>query len=186
MEYIHHLLGSLPPWAYVAIIGGGIAAAVILPKFFGGSQNSNGNSSGITDAIDPNTGLPYPLSGYPGGAFAGNAGQTTGNPADTAALLQALQLIASRLNPSPASGGTGTTKPSSGGNSGSAGSSTKKQKVNTTAPVSLSSSNLGTSAAVGAAYGATHVSAQPSALSIAAASGAAQAAQNQAAVVRRT
>lgn len=101
MDYLHHLLGSLPPWAYVAIIGGGVAAAFILPKFLGG-QNSNASptsaSGNVTDAIDPNTGLPYPLSGYPGGALAGNNGQTTGSSADTAALLAELQVIADRLN----------------------------------------------------------------------------------------
>jgi hypothetical protein len=115
-EYIHNLFGKLPPWAYVAIIGGGIAAAVILPKFFGGTGNQTtaSNGSDTTAAIDPNTGLPYPISGYPGGAFAGgsstpiNDGQQASS-ADTAALIAELQKIEARLNPAPTQGGNGTT-----------------------------------------------------------------------------
>jgi hypothetical protein len=115
-EYIHNLFGKLPPWAYVAIIGGGIAAAVVLPKFFGGTGNQTtaSNGSDTTAAIDPNTGLPYPISGYPGGAFAGGAGAPVNDgqqssSADTAALIAELQKIEARLNPAPTQGGNGTT-----------------------------------------------------------------------------
>lgn len=170
MEYLHHLLGSLPPWAYVAIIGGGVAAAIFLPKLFGG-QNTTGSTgtAGVTDAIDPNTGLPYPLSGYPGGAFAGgttsNSGQTS-STADNAALVAALQAIAARLaaSPSPAGSNAGGT---SGTGTTNLASAAKKATTTTTTTTTTT----------------PHVTAQPSTQSITAAKGSSQAVQNQVAVV---
>jgi hypothetical protein len=147
MEYLHHLLGSLPPWAYVAIIGGGIAAAFVLPKFFGPNANASPTSASgnVTDAIDPNTGLPYPLSGYPGGALAGNNGQTTGSPDDTAALLSAIQALTARLGTTGIPGATGATGAT--GSTGSTGTTAVGQ-----APITIPS--------------APHVTAQPNVSSL--------------------
>lgn len=170
MEYLHNLLGHLPPWAYVAIIGGGIAAAFILPKFFGGTGNqttpSNGND---TAAIDPNSGLPYPTSGYPGGAFAGGAGFPVNDgqqatSADYQALLAELKTIADRLESAP------TTPPPT----------TSKPPTSTTPPVIAP----GPSGGVHPPTSSTHVTAQPSPTAIAA--GKAKAvAQNKAQSARR-
>lgn len=208
MEYLHHLLGALPPWAYVVIIGGGIAGAYFLPKLIGG-QNSNASptsaSGNVTDAIDPNTGLPYPLSGYPGGALAGNNGQTTGSTDDTAALLAVLQSIALRLNPSPASvgvGGGGSTAHGNGGGGSVLATNAPTTKLPTkqsvgAVPITLSGAteNADTSAVFGAVPGAAlvngafHVSAQPQAVSTAGgnavvtSSGASLSAQQRAAAV---
>jgi hypothetical protein len=184
-EYLHNLFGHLPPWAYVAIIGGGIAAAVVLPKFFGGTgnQTTSSNGSDTTAAIDPNTGLPYPISGYPGGAFAGSGvggANTTGatndgqqaSQADTAALLAALNAIATRLSASPVvhttTSAQGTTK-----------TSTKKAAAPVAkVPLIPEDHDELTTAKHVAVSSGIHVSAQPSTQSIASAVGSSQPAYN--------
>lgn len=209
MEYLHKLLGSLPPWAYVAIIGGGIAAAVILPKFFGGTgnQTTSSNGSNTTAAIDPNSGLPYPTSGFPGGAFAGGSGFPTndgqqGTSADYNALLKTLQDIANRLGTSPTPtiqpvNPPGPPTPKPGGTPKPTPAPTP-QPVHppgppTPKPTPTPSGVKPVVGAVGATTGASasllrsvpapHVSAQPSQQSIASAKGSSAAIQKQTATV---
>lgn len=171
MKYLHDLMGHLPPWAYVAIIGGGIAAAVILPKFFGGTGNQTtaSNGSNTTAAIDPTTGLPYPVSGYPGGAFAGGAGLPTNDgqqasSADFAALQATLQQIANELKQPPT-----TTKPTP----------TPSPTLTGTKPPVVAPGPSG------GAKTPAHVSAQPSQQSIAAAKGSSEEVQKHIAVVNK-
>jgi hypothetical protein len=84
---------GLPNWAWVAVVGAGIAAATILPKFFGGKSNdpttpdtTPSGSSGIGLAIDPTTGLPYAVSGLvPSGGTTGI--NTTSSSQNTQSLL---------------------------------------------------------------------------------------------------
>ena len=171
-EYLHNLFGRLPPWSYVVILGVGAAAVFILPKFFGGTGNqttaSNGND---TAAIDPNSGLPYPTSGYPGGAFAGGAGFPVNDgqqasSADYQALLDELKTIADRL-------GTAPTTPTP--------SPTTKPPTTTNPPPIIAP---GPSGGVHPPTSTTHVTAQPSPTAIAA--GKAKAvAQNKAQSARR-
>jgi hypothetical protein len=71
---------GLPNWGWILVIGGGIAAAYLLPRFFGSQSNTGQTatdtgtgSSGLGLAIDPSTGLPYAVEGLvPSGAQAGN------------------------------------------------------------------------------------------------------------------
>jgi hypothetical protein len=68
---------GLPNWAWLLIIAGGIAAAIILPKYMK-PQSSSSSPSGLGLAIDPTNGLPYAVEGLvPGG---GNAGASTPPP----------------------------------------------------------------------------------------------------------
>lgn len=65
---------GLPNWAWLLVVGAGLAAAYVLPKLFGNSSSSSTSGTSSTDstgndslAVDPTTGLPY----NPAGAFAG-------------------------------------------------------------------------------------------------------------------
>lgn len=78
---------GLPNWAWILVVGGGIAAAYFLPKLLGSSSSSSTttpttgtDTSGIGLAVDPTTGLPYAVEGLvPSGAYAGDtSGSTTG------------------------------------------------------------------------------------------------------------
>jgi LysM repeat protein len=70
---------GLPNWAWILVVGGGIAAAYFLPKLLGSSSSSTTtpttgtDTSGIGLAVDPTTGLPYAVEGLvPSGANAGD------------------------------------------------------------------------------------------------------------------
>src|SRR6266704_1488198 len=85
---------GLPNWAWILIVAAGIAAAVIVPKFFGGASSTDTSStpdSGIGLAIDPTTGLPYAVEGLvPLGAGAGagaTGGSITPTPGPTSGLI---------------------------------------------------------------------------------------------------
>lgn len=79
---------GLPNWAWIVVVGAGIAAAIILPKIFGGgssnttsgttSTGGTSDSSGLGLAVDPTSGLPYAVEGLvPSGATAGMSSTTT-------------------------------------------------------------------------------------------------------------
>jgi LysM repeat protein len=84
---------GLPNWAWILVVGGGIAAAYFLPKLLGSSSSSTTtpttgtDTSGIGLAVDPTTGLPYAVEGLvPSGAYAGDtSGSTTGVTGTTGA-----------------------------------------------------------------------------------------------------
>jgi len=85
---------GLPNWAWILVVGGGIAAAYFLPKLLGSSSSSSTttpttgtDTSGIGLAVDPTTGLPYAVEGLvPSGAYAGDtSGSTTGVTGTTGA-----------------------------------------------------------------------------------------------------
>lgn len=79
-------VAGLPTWVWVIVVGAGIAAAYIVPKFLGakgtgqaattGTGDSTGSGLGL--AIDPTTGLPYAVEGLvPAGGLAGGGNTTT-------------------------------------------------------------------------------------------------------------
>jgi hypothetical protein len=80
---------GLPNWAWLLVVGAGIAAAIIIPKLInqGGSSASNPtdtSGTGLGLAIDPTTGLPYAVQGLvPSGAMAGTDGNTSSIPDTT-------------------------------------------------------------------------------------------------------
>jgi hypothetical protein len=73
---------GLPNWAWILVVGAGIAAAYFIPKFLNNGSGSttpttgtDTTGSGIGLAIDPTTGLPYAVEGLvPSGANAGMGG----------------------------------------------------------------------------------------------------------------
>lgn len=81
LGFLKNSTAGLPNWAWILVIGAGIAAAVIIPKFIQGQNSGNTGSnnpgsdtgpSGLGLAIDPTTGLPYAVEGLvPSGAMAG-------------------------------------------------------------------------------------------------------------------
>lgn len=85
--------GPLPNWAWILVIGGGIAAAYFVPKFFGGQNASTSQTStdqgtgnsGLGLAIDPTTGLPYAVEGLvpSGGTVAESSGVLPPTPTTT-------------------------------------------------------------------------------------------------------
>lgn len=94
---------GLPNWAWILVVGAGVGAAYVLPKFFGKPGNTaqtgtdSGSTNGIGLAVDPTTGLPYAVEGLvPGGGTAGTGipGGTTNQPT----LQQELGLIRQRGN----------------------------------------------------------------------------------------
>lgn len=69
---------GLPNWAWIVVIGAGIAAVYVVPKFLGQSSSpsstsgTSGDTSGLGLAIDPTTGLPYAVEGLvPSGGTTG-------------------------------------------------------------------------------------------------------------------
>lgn len=70
---------GLPNWAWLLVVGAGVAAVYIVPKFLPGSSSgtssstsSTGSTSGLGLAVDPTTGLPYAVEGLvPSGGTAG-------------------------------------------------------------------------------------------------------------------
>jgi LysM repeat protein len=78
---------GLPNWAWLVVVGAGLAAAYIVPKFFGSSASTPSSTSttastdttGLGLAIDPTTGLPYAVEGLvPSGAMTGTSTDGTG------------------------------------------------------------------------------------------------------------
>jgi hypothetical protein len=69
-NFLRQTTAGLPNWAWLLIIAGGIAAAIILPKYLKPSSVSSSNSpGGLGLAVDPTTGLPYAVEGLvPSGA----------------------------------------------------------------------------------------------------------------------
>lgn len=87
-EFFGRDTAGLPNWAWVLIVGAGIAAAYIVPKLLGNATGTSSqdaastgtgtNASGLGLAIDPTTGLPYAVEGLvPSG---GTAGTVDNNP----------------------------------------------------------------------------------------------------------
>jgi hypothetical protein len=79
-------VAGLPTWVWIIVVGAGIAAAYVVPKFLGskgtgapattGTGDSTGSGLGL--AVDPTTGLPYAVEGLvPGGGLAGSGNTTT-------------------------------------------------------------------------------------------------------------
>lgn len=78
-------VAGLPTWVWVIVVGAGIAAAYVIPKFLNkgttapattGTGDSSGSGLGL--AVDPTTGLPYAVEGLvPGGGLAGGGSTTT-------------------------------------------------------------------------------------------------------------
>jgi hypothetical protein len=90
--FLNQSTAGLPNWAWLAVVGAGIAAALFLPKILGGkSQGANAptsgtgttpDTSGLGLAVDPTTGLPYAVEGLQSsGGLAGT--QTTPAPPTT-------------------------------------------------------------------------------------------------------
>jgi hypothetical protein len=80
-------VAGLPTWVWVVVVGAGIAAAYVVPRFLGskgtnatattGTGDASG-ASGLGLAVDPTTGLPYAVEGLvPGGGLAGGGNTTT-------------------------------------------------------------------------------------------------------------
>lgn len=106
MESIVQIFKKLPPWGWVAVIGGGVLVAFVLPKFLGNqsvhssdqtSPDAGTANAGLPSTIDPLTGVPYdiesqvnPATGLPAyyGAGLTNSNSTSGGI--TAAQYQAL------------------------------------------------------------------------------------------------
>jgi hypothetical protein len=68
-------LAGMPTWVWILIVGAGITAVYIIPKFFGTKSASQTTpTSGLGLAIDPTTGLPYAVEGLvpSGGTVGGN------------------------------------------------------------------------------------------------------------------
>lgn len=79
-NFLKQSTAGLPNWAWILVVGAGIAAAYFVPKFLGGKQTSQpGVTSGVVPTVDPATGLPY----TPGGPFAGGGNTTTGTTTTT-------------------------------------------------------------------------------------------------------
>ncbi len=99
--FFKQVTAGLPNWAWVLVVVGGVGAAILVPKFFGGKSTgtsdqtstdqtnpSNPNTTGLGMAIDPGTGLPYAVEGL---VPSGNPyGSNTGN-LDFSSLNQLLQ-----------------------------------------------------------------------------------------------
>ena len=78
---------GLPNWAWLLIIGSGIAIAVIVPKLFGGGTSTDQTSTDQTSGTDQTGTIGADLSGaYPygqgvgGGGGGGPVGSTSGQP----------------------------------------------------------------------------------------------------------
>lgn len=78
---------GLPNWAWLLIIGSGIAIAVIVPKLFGGGTSTDQTSTDQTAGTDQTGTIGTDLSGaYPygqgvgGGGGGGPIGSTSGQP----------------------------------------------------------------------------------------------------------
>lgn len=74
---------GMPNWVWLTVIGIGVAAAIIIPKFLnkGSSTPTTGSDmSGIGLAVDPTTGLPYAVEGLvPSGGTGGGGLITSGS-----------------------------------------------------------------------------------------------------------
>jgi hypothetical protein len=79
-------VAGLPTWVWIIVVGAGIAAAYVVPKFLGknttgapttGTGDASG-ASGLGLAVDPTSGLPYAVEGLvPGGGLVGSGNTTT-------------------------------------------------------------------------------------------------------------
>lgn len=85
--FLQQSTAGLPNWAWVLVIGAGIAAAIIVPKYLNQGQASSTTSSsgnGLGLAVDPTTGLPYAVEGLvPSGGNAGGGTTATGGGGGT-------------------------------------------------------------------------------------------------------
>jgi hypothetical protein len=81
-NFLSQSTAGLPNWVWLLIVGGGILAAIYIPKLLPGAKTTTDTSgTGLGLAIDPTTGLPYAVEGLvPSG---GNAGGTTGGSTGT-------------------------------------------------------------------------------------------------------
>lgn len=103
-NFLKQSTAGLPNWAWILVVGAGIAAAYFVPKFLGtqtGQANSATSGTGLGLAVDPTTGLPYAVEGLvPGGANAGGGNTTTtGTTATTTTTFQARQKVTDQNNP---------------------------------------------------------------------------------------
>lgn len=106
-SFLHAETAGMPNWVWLLVIGAGIAAAIVIPKFLNGSktnaadQASSGTgtgASGLGLAIDPSTGLPYAVEGLVPSGGIGNS--TNLDLSSTNALLQQL-INAQKPTPTP-------------------------------------------------------------------------------------
>ncbi len=112
---------GLPNWAWLLVVAAGIAAATILPKYFGKATGSTTTDQTSTDtgtsqaglglAVDPTTGLPYAVEGLvPSGGTAGGTNIDLGSTNNLLSQLlsqgQTENTLLSNLNqpPPPAPG----------------------------------------------------------------------------------
>lgn len=101
--FLKQVTAGLPNWAWILVVVGGVGAAIMVPKLFGGkspgaggdgtstqtsTDQTNPNTTGLGMAIDPGTGLPYAVEGL---VPSGNPyGSNTGN-LDFSSLNQLIQ-----------------------------------------------------------------------------------------------
>lgn len=70
-NFLSQSSAGLPNWAWLLVVGGGILAAIYIPKLLPGAKTTTTDTSGtgLGLAIDPITGLPYAVEGLvPSGA----------------------------------------------------------------------------------------------------------------------
>lgn len=111
--------GPLPNWAWLLVIGGGIAATYFIPKFFGQSSSNQQQPSGANLVFpcgpntyyDPTSGQCLPMQGgASGGGSGGGGGITPGPPSPTCPPGQQWDPTSGQCVPIPAPPG-----PPSGG-----------------------------------------------------------------------
>lgn len=78
-NFLKQSTAGLPNWAWILVVGAGIAAAYFVPKFLGSKTSQPGVTSGAVPTVDPATGLPY----VPGGPYAGGGNTATGTTGTT-------------------------------------------------------------------------------------------------------
>lgn len=62
-SFLQQETAGLPNWTWIVVAGGGIALAYIVPKFFSSSQTTSTTSPSSAYAIDPTTGMLFPING---------------------------------------------------------------------------------------------------------------------------
>lgn len=110
-SFLSQSTAGLPNWAWLLVVGGGILAAIYIPKLLPGNQQQIGGSnatpnSGLGLAVDPTTGLPYAVEGLvPGGQTTTTPATTT--PATTATIAPSTAPTANNLLTTYTRGGAG-------------------------------------------------------------------------------